>query len=85
LKDSTALGAYALGYAAVTARWRLGDGTVLAIAINLSHPDVRVKLDAIAKTGGADLLFETSAHAGIAGCRDCLPADSFIALLEPAA
>jgi maltooligosyltrehalose trehalohydrolase len=84
LKDSTALGAYALGDAAVTARWRLGDGTVLAIAINLSAQDVRVSLDAIAKTGGADLLFETGGTlASLDG--DCLPADSFIALLEPAA
>ena len=58
--------------------------TVLAVAINLTETDVNVKLDAIAKTGGADLLFETSGTLAALG-RDCLPADSFIALLEPAA
>lgn len=82
------LGACILGdgknAAAVAARWQLADGTVLAVAINLADTDVSVKLDAIAKTGGADLVFETSGTLAALG-RDCLPADSFIALLEPAA
>jgi maltooligosyltrehalose trehalohydrolase len=84
LSECTSLGACVLGDAAVAARWQLSDGTVLAIAINLSKQDVEVSLDAIAKTGGADLLFETSGTLASLG-RDCLPADSFIALLEPAA
>lgn len=82
------LGACVLGdgehAAAVAARWRLADGSVLAVAINLADQDANVKLDAIARTGGADLLFETSGTLAALG-RDCLPADSFIALLEPAA
>jgi maltooligosyltrehalose trehalohydrolase len=84
LADCIALGACVLGDAAVAARWQLHDGTVLAIAINLSDQSVSVTLDAIAKTGGADLLFETGGTlASLAS--DCLPADSFLALLEPAA
>lgn len=84
LPECRALGACVLGEAAVAARWQFGDGTVLALAINLAATDVKVSLDDIARTGGADLLFETGgALASLA--RDCLPADSFIALLEPAA
>ena len=84
LAECRALGACVLGDAAVAARWQFGDGTVLAIAINLSDAPVKVSLDAIAKTGGADLLFETAGTLASLGS-DCLPADSFIALLEPAA
>lgn len=84
LSDCYSLGACVLGQAAVAARWQFGDGTVLAIALNLSEIDIAVSLDSIAKTGGADLLFETDGTLAALG-RDCLPADSFIALLEPAA
>ncbi|HWT72258.1 MAG TPA: DUF3459 domain-containing protein, partial [Oxalicibacterium sp.] len=66
------------------ARWQLDDGSVLALAVNLAQGDASVSLDAIAKTGGADLLFETEGALAALG-NDCLPADAFIALLEPAA
>jgi maltooligosyltrehalose trehalohydrolase len=79
-----ALGACVIGESAVAARWKLRDGTVLALALNLSKTEINVKLDAIAKTGGADLLFETEGALQALG-NDRLPADSFIALLEPAA
>jgi len=88
LPGCRAIGACVLGdpatSAAVAARWQFEDGTVLALAINLASVDVKVSLDAIAKTGGADLLFETAGTLDALG-NDCLPADSFIALLEPAA
>jgi maltooligosyltrehalose trehalohydrolase len=88
LPGCRAIGACVLGdpatSAAVAARWQFEDGTVLALAINLATTDVKVSLDAIAKTGGADLLFETAGTLDALG-NDCLPADSFIALLEPAA
>jgi maltooligosyltrehalose trehalohydrolase len=79
-----ALGACVIGEAAVAARWQLRDGTVLAVALNLSSAEIAVKLDAIAKTGGADLLFETEGALAALG-KDVLPGDAFIALLEPAA
>ncbi len=84
LQGCRPLGACVLGDAAVAARWQLSNGAVLAIAINLAPTEVSVKLDDIAKTAGADLLFETS---GVLSSleRDCLPPDSFIALLEHAA
>ncbi|GGC14441.1 malto-oligosyltrehalose trehalohydrolase [Oxalicibacterium flavum] len=78
------LGAQAIGDAAVAARWRLGNGAVLAVAVNLADTPVRVAADTIARTGGADLLFETEGALAALG-RDTLPPDSFIALLEPAA
>src|SRR5690606_36205733 len=53
-----ALGAQAIGDAAVAAGWRLGNGAVLAVAVNLAAVPVRVAADTIARTGGADLLFE---------------------------
>ncbi len=84
LFDCHSLGSCVLGEAAVAARWQFGDGTVLAVALNLADVNIAVSLDSIAKTGGADLLFETSGTLAALG-RDCLPADSFIALLEPAA
>ena len=40
LSGATAIGAEATGDAAVTARWRLGDGSILTIAIDLAYdPD----------------------------------------------
>lgn len=84
LAGCRAIDACVLGEGSVAARWQLEDGSVLAIALNLSASDATVTLDAIARTGGADLLFETSGTLAALG-RDCLPADSFIALLEPAA
>jgi maltooligosyltrehalose trehalohydrolase len=84
LANCRALGSCVLGDAAVAARWRLNDGSVLALALNLSPQSATVKLDAIAKTGGADLLFETAGTLAALG-NDSLPGDSFIALLEPAA
>jgi maltooligosyltrehalose trehalohydrolase len=84
LAGCRSLGACVIGEAAVAARWHLDDGSVLALAINLAPNDTRVSLDAIAKTGGADLLFETEGALASLG-NDCLPADAFVALLEPAA
>ncbi|HWU96987.1 MAG TPA: malto-oligosyltrehalose trehalohydrolase [Oxalicibacterium sp.] len=84
LAGCRAIDSCVLGPGSVAARWRLGNGSVLAMAVNLSENDLAVTLDDIAKTGGADLLFETSGTLAALG-RDCLPADSFIALLEPAA
>ena len=40
LAGARALGARALGDAAVVARWRMGDGAVLAIALNLGHAPI---------------------------------------------
>ncbi len=40
LPGTTAISASALGGAGVFARWRLGDGAVLSIAVNLGHTDL---------------------------------------------
>ncbi|HEV7813570.1 MAG TPA: DUF3459 domain-containing protein, partial [Janthinobacterium sp.] len=84
LADCRALGACVLGDAAVAARWQLADGNVLTLALNLAPAALEVKLDGFARTGGADLLFETEGALAALG-DDRLPADAFLALLEPAA
>ena len=72
-----------LGASAAAARWKMGDGTTLVLAINLGDESEAVKLDALSNTGGADLLFETE---GTLASLDAgqLPPYSFVALLEPA-
>ncbi|MBB3911767.1 malto-oligosyltrehalose trehalohydrolase [Sphingomonas desiccabilis] len=40
LKGTTSLGAHAIGEAAVVARWRMGDGATLTIALNLADAPV---------------------------------------------
>ncbi len=83
LAGARSLEALPTGPAAVTARWRMADNTVLSIAINLSDQSAAVSLDDIAHTAGADVLFETDGV--LAGLTEgSLPAYSFIALLEPA-
>jgi maltooligosyltrehalose trehalohydrolase len=71
-----ALGAHAVGEAAVLARWRLGDGAVLAIACNLGpHP--------AACAAAGDPLFEGTAGAAASLAAGTLPARCTVALLEP--
>lgn len=84
LPGARALSAAAVGPAAVVARWKMGDGTTLVIALNLADASVPLKLDAISETGGADLLFETDSALQSLGT-EMLPSHGLVALLEPAA
>ena len=77
LPGARALGAQALGVAAVRARWRLGDGSVLALAANLGADDT-----ACAPVAG-ELLHATSLDLPEALARARLPARSAGAWLEP--
>jgi maltooligosyltrehalose trehalohydrolase len=80
LAGARAIGANAIGPAAVMARWRMGDGRVLAIAVNLGAEAAPVTL----QSAGADPVFETEgAIRSVAG--GWLPAYGFVALLEPIA
>jgi maltooligosyltrehalose trehalohydrolase len=82
LAGTRAIGAEAIGSAAVAARWRMGDGKVLTLAINLANADVALAQDAFPEAKGSIVLFETEgASRGLA--RGELPAHAFIALLEP--
>ncbi|MDB5839925.1 MAG: treZ, partial [Herminiimonas sp.] len=84
LAGAAALGAQVIGPAAVIARWRMGDGAVLLIAVNLGPDALPVQLDMIANPSGADLLFET--EDGLAQLdKGRLPAHGLVALLEPSA
>jgi maltooligosyltrehalose trehalohydrolase len=83
LAGARAIDAQVIGPAAVAARWRMGDGTLLMIAINLDAAPVLASLDYLANPAGADLIGETGdALAALAG--GILPAYGFVALLEPA-
>jgi maltooligosyltrehalose trehalohydrolase len=84
LAGTKTIHAVPIGRAAVTARWQMGDGTILIIALNLADTTVPVMLDAIANPGGADLLFETEGALASLNSGQ-LPGYSFVALLEPAA
>jgi len=77
LPGARSLGAQALGVAAVRARWRLGDGSVLTLAANLAADDA-----GCAPVAG-ELLHATSLDLPEALARARLPARSAGAWLEP--
>lgn len=64
LEGTRALGARAVGAAALVARWRLGDGSTLALFVNLASAPVPIE-----DTGRGELLYETAP-----GDRDALGA-----------
>ena len=77
LPGARALYARTVGPAAVLARWRLGNGSVLTIACNLgSEP-------AAGPQAEGELLFESRAGAAAALLDGTLPARCTVALLEP--
>ena len=78
LQGARALGAEAVGPAAVAARWRLGDGSVLFLAVNLG-----VQAADCAATGVA-VLHETEAGAARALQSGSLPPRCTVALIETA-
>ncbi|WP_019143007.1 malto-oligosyltrehalose trehalohydrolase [Noviherbaspirillum massiliense] len=84
LDGAKALGPELLGRAAVKARWQMGDGKVLMIAINLGDAPVAVSFEELADGTGGKILFETAGVADAAPGGE-LPARSFIAVLESAA
>jgi maltooligosyltrehalose trehalohydrolase len=77
LAGARAIGAKAIGPAAVLARWRLNDGAVLTLAANLGETAARLSAPA------GRVLFE-SAPGGARSLQDgTLPPRSTVALLEP--
>jgi maltooligosyltrehalose trehalohydrolase len=84
LPGCRALGAAAIDPAAVNAHWRMGDGSMLSIAVNLGEVDVALTLDAALAPAGADVLFD-SGGVLLALERGTLPAWSMLAVLEPVA
>jgi len=83
LPGAVALDAQAVGAAAVYARWRLNNGTVLCIALNLGAETASVALDTIATVAGADVLFDSGGVLdALAG--GVLPPHSIVAIREAA-
>jgi maltooligosyltrehalose trehalohydrolase len=66
-----------LGAAAVRASWRLGNGTVLTIAVNLGRDPVAVEAPPAGRP-----LFESAAGVGADLQRGCLPARTAVAFLD---
>jgi maltooligosyltrehalose trehalohydrolase len=84
LRGAQAIDAEVLGPAAVKARWRMHDGKVLMIALNLSDAPISILLNKLADGCGGTILFETD-NVPDAVPDGTLPAYSFIAILEPSA
>ncbi len=83
LPGTVSLGTVVLGAKAVAARWRLGNGNVLALAINLDAVPVAIGLEQLARPAGADLLLETPAALAQLD-QGHLPGHAFLAWMEPA-
>ncbi len=76
LPGAAPLGAEAVGEGAVLARWRLGDGSVLAIACNLGG-------SAVSASAAGEPLFESADGAATSLASGTLPAHACVALVEP--
>ncbi|WP_394779628.1 malto-oligosyltrehalose trehalohydrolase [Undibacterium sp.] len=83
LAGAIALGAQVLGSAAVAASWRLGDGAVLSIALNLGPHSVAISASALDVDASARVLFEYDGSAMAPLSRE-LPAYGFVAVLAGA-
>jgi maltooligosyltrehalose trehalohydrolase len=70
-----------LGPKAVKANWRMGDGRVLMIAINLDDDPVPISYTHLADGKGGTILFATDGMEDVA-TTNRMPAQSFIAVLE---
>lgn len=84
LDGARALDSRILGPAAVRVRWQMGDGKVLMMAINLGTVSVSIAYDRLVDGQGGRILFSTEGLED-ALLRNELPANAFIAVLEPAA
>jgi maltooligosyltrehalose trehalohydrolase len=84
MADVRALKAADIGPAAVAARWRMKDGSVLFLAANLAEQATPIALDTVTALPGANVLLETP---GTLTAMDAgeMPGHAFIAILEPAA
>jgi len=83
LPGAVALDAQAIGLKAVYARWRLNNGTVLNISVNLGEQPLRESLETLVVPAGADVLFDSGGvlDALAAGT---LPAHSILVIREAA-
>jgi len=84
LEGARALGTEVLGPASVRARWQMGDGKVLMLAINLGADPVPIAYDRLSDGQGGLLLFATEGVED-AITRNSLPAPAFLAVLESSA
>lgn len=83
LPGTVALDAWAIGEAAVVARWRLNDGAVLAITVNLGGMPVHELLESVVVPQGADVLFDSGGVLD-ALAQGSLPACAILVIREAA-
>ena len=84
LEGAASIGTEIIGPASVKARWRMGDGKVLMLTINLGTSGVPITYDRLADGQGGTLLFATDGVED-AITRNELPGRAFLAVLEPSA
>lgn len=75
LPNTRSLDAHAVGSAAVVARWRMGDGTILTLATNLGSEPVPLE------PPRGRLLFESTIGGADSAASGCLPARTTVARL----
>ena len=83
LPGAVALDAQAIGLKAVYARWRLNNGAVLNITVNLGEQPLRESLETLVTPAGADVLFDSGGVLD-ALAEGTLPAHSILAIREAA-
>ena len=81
LEGARSLGAEAVGPAAVVARWHMGDGAVLTIAVNFGESDVSVPAHRFPVRG---TLIHASPETDVSEHEGCLPAQTLWAMMESA-
>ena len=84
LRGARALEARAIGPKAVQARWRLSNGSVLNITVNLDEQPLQESLEQLAHPAGADVLFDSGAVLETLA-EGTFPPHAILALREPAA
>ena len=81
LKGVRSISAKAIGPAAIKACWKMGDGAVLAIVVNLGNELLTLNRDDVIDTPEPEILFDYG-DVWKALQKGLLPGNSFIALLE---
>ena len=81
LEGARSLGAEAVGPAAVVARWHMGDGSVLTIAVNFGDDEVAVPAHRFHVRG---VLIHSSPETDAPAPDGCLPPQTLWAMMEDA-
>jgi maltooligosyltrehalose trehalohydrolase len=82
LAGTRSLGARPVDGAGAMAQWRMGDGAILSIAINLGQEKAPLNPEELQALSSGDLLFATDGVTDALRAEGSIPPESFIAVLE---